>query len=34
MSYYSYYNFKRRKIMLVYDFRTIGNTQESGTYTK
>ncbi len=25
MSYYSYYNFKRRKIMLVYDFRTIGN---------
>ena len=25
MSYYSYYNFKRRKIMLVYDFRTICN---------
>ena len=25
MSHYSYYNFKRRKIMLVYDFRTIGN---------
>lgn len=25
MNYYSYYNFKRRKIMLVYDFRTIGN---------